>query len=123
MIDVGTITATDVPLATTVTMSRPTTMAGTMMTPPPIPSRPASVPVTKPITTSASPIGTVRSTRPLVSEPRSSRVAVASTVITKTITSTFFGITRSSWVPAIAPTIAPIARNSATAQSTLPCDR
>ena len=36
--------------------------------------------------------------------------------------STFFGMICSSVVPTMAPAIAPIARNKATAQSTLPCD-
>ena len=50
MIAVGTMTATDVPLATTVAMPS-VAIAGTMITPPPMPSSPASVPDTNPTRT------------------------------------------------------------------------
>ena len=122
MIAVGTITATDVPLATTGSMPRSTIIAGTMITPPPIPSSPASVPVSRPTATRSTAIATVRSLRPVESVLITRRVAVANTVITKTTMSTFFGMICSSVVPTMAPAIAPIARKNATAQSTLPCD-
>ena len=123
MIEVGTITATDVPLATTGAMPRTTTIAGTRITPPPIPSMPARVPATTPTPTSSNAMVTVRSARPSDSLLSNSRVAVASTVMTKTMMSTFFGTTRNRWVPMIAPAIAPIDRKHATGQSMLPWTR
>ena len=46
---VGTITNSDVPLAMAAGMPKPTTIAGTMMIPPPTPRSPARMPVASPI--------------------------------------------------------------------------
>ena len=52
MIAVGTMTASEVPLATTGDSPSTNIMTGTMMTPPPMPSSPARNPVKRPSTTS-----------------------------------------------------------------------
>ena len=53
MIAVGMITAAEVPLAITGISLKSTIMIGTITTPPPMPSNPASTPVKKPISTRA----------------------------------------------------------------------
>ena len=91
-----------------------------MTTPPPMPSRPDSVPVTKPMTIRAPPPSTVSWSRPTASLDTSSRTAVNRITTMKMIVSGFFGMICRRWVPTIVPQIAPTARHAAIGQSTLP---
>ena len=83
IIDVGMMTATDVPLATTLSSLKNTAMAGTITTPPPIPSKPASVPVTNPIKTRAIAAKTVRALRPSACNGMNKRMAVMRSMAAK----------------------------------------
>ena len=75
--EVGTITAKDVPFATTAGMWNRTTMAGTMTMPPPTPSRPARMPAISPTTRSTTTLPADSSLRPRASVlSRRSRIAV-----------------------------------------------
>ena len=67
MIEVGMITAADVPLAITGISENRTIMAGTITTPPPIPSRPANTPVAKPTAIMATAVRNAMASRPLAS--------------------------------------------------------
>ena len=75
MIAVGTMTASEVPLATTGDKPSTNIMTGTMMTPPPMPSSPASTPATTPVATSTTPDPKVSACCVAVSSSNTKRAA------------------------------------------------
>ncbi|CAB4564367.1 unannotated protein [freshwater metagenome] len=77
MMDVGMMTATEVPLATTFNSLKNTIIAGTITTPPPMPRSPARVPVARPMNTRAIAVTAVMASRPSAVMGMNSRIAVA----------------------------------------------
>ena len=67
IIDVGTTTPSEVPLAIAAGMPNPTTIAGTITIPPPTPSKPASTPVAHPTMTRAAAPSSDSGARPVAS--------------------------------------------------------
>ncbi len=108
MIAVGTITASDVPLATTGDNPSTSIIAGTITTPPPIPSKPASTPATIPVATSAAAEPTESACSLDVSSSNNSRAADATNNTANDNDSKRFGARANHAVPMSVPASEPI---------------
>jgi hypothetical protein len=121
MIDVGTITSSDVPFATRSPAPNPVIRRGTRMTPPPMPNRPDATPMKSPAATRASPMRRSTSTSaPRSGAIRNMRMATRTSRAMKSQRSQTIGIRFRSLAPRNAPVTPPMATSSATTRSTSP---
>ena len=107
MIAVGTMTASDVPLAITGDSPSTSIITGTMMTPPPMPSSPASTPATTPVATSTAPDPRVSACCVAVSSSNTKRTAETASTLAKASDNIRLGARANHAVPNTVPTNEP----------------